>query len=85
MKKAEHVRKAKQTRNHTCHWPGCHRQVPPAMWGCSKHWWRLPQELRVRIWRAYKIGQEDNMSLVSKEYLEVTRIVEEWIKQLGEK
>ena len=29
--KADYVRSAKQTRRHTCHWPGCRRQVPPAM------------------------------------------------------
>lgn len=35
--KADYVRRQPQTRGHTCHWPGCNRHVPPAMWGCSKH------------------------------------------------
>jgi len=28
--------------SHHCHWPGCIREVPPKMWGCSTHWFRLP-------------------------------------------
>jgi len=31
--KADYVRSQGQTRNHHCHWPGCDKQVPPAMWG----------------------------------------------------
>jgi len=38
--KADYVRSQGQTRNHHCHWPGCDKQVPPAMWGCKGHWYR---------------------------------------------
>jgi hypothetical protein len=47
-----------QVVNHTCHWPGCTVEVPPAMWGCKNHWFALPQELRTRIWHSYRPGQE---------------------------
>lgn len=43
---------------HHCHWPGCEKEVPPKMWGCSKHWFRLPVGLRSQVWRTYVPGQE---------------------------
>lgn len=76
--KADHVRAAQQVRGHTCHWPGCERQVPPAMWGCRTHWYRLPMTLRNRIWRTYRIDQEDTRT-PSREYVAVAREVQEWI------
>jgi hypothetical protein len=76
--KVEYVRKAKQTRAHTCHWPKCGKQVPPAMWGCSFHWFKLPANLRREVWAAYVPGQEVTMT-PSERYLEVARKVEEWI------
>jgi hypothetical protein len=45
-------------KNHTCHWPGCETPVPPKMWGCSKHWFRLPAGLRAKVWKTYVPGQE---------------------------
>jgi len=24
--------------------------VPPKMWGCKKHWFKLPKSLRDKIW-----------------------------------
>lgn len=82
--KAAHVRNAKQTRSHTCHWPGCKQQVPPAKWGCSKHWFELPPQLRSKIWNAYRPGQEDD-GKPSEEYLAVAKEVDDWvrIKQRG--
>lgn len=77
--KVDHVRRAGQTRSHGCHWPGCERQVPPAMWGCSKHWYALPAELRGRIWRAYRAGQEED-GRPSREYLAAAHEIQEWIK-----
>lgn len=43
---------------HTCHWPGCELEVPPKLWGCAKHWFRLPKKLRDEVWRTYVPGQE---------------------------
>lgn len=76
--KVAHVRTAEQTRKHTCHWPGCLKQVPPALWGCKPHWYKLPPVLRNRIWNAYKIGQENGTG-VSREYVEAAKHAQEWI------
>lgn len=78
MGKADYVRSQKQTRPHHCHWPGCGANVPPAMWGCRKHWYMLPAALRARVWAAYRPGQEVDMR-PSREYLEVAREVQDWI------
>jgi hypothetical protein len=78
MSKADYVRAQRQTREHECHWPGCGKQVPPAMWGCKKHWFMLPASLRARIWRAYRPGQEKDLD-VSDEYFAVAREVQRWI------
>lgn len=80
MNKYEHVRRARQTRRHACHWPGCTQQVPPAMWGCRAHWFRLPAALRSRIWRTYQPGQEERGD-PSAEYLEAARAVQDWIAE----
>lgn len=76
--KADYVRRQPQTRNHGCHWPECDNQVPPAMWGCKKHWFMLPLRLRNRIWATYKPGQEITMT-PSAEYLAVATEVQKWI------
>lgn len=65
---------------HTCHWPGCSRAVPPAMWGCREHWYRLPQHLRNQIWRTFRPGQEISKS-PNREYIEAARAVQLWIKE----
>lgn len=79
--KVSHVRKAKQSRDHTCHWPGCNKQVPPAMWGCKEHWYKLPKRLRDKIWETYTIGQEQGIALITNEYVKAAREVQEWIKE----
>jgi hypothetical protein len=79
--KAEHVREAirdGRTHGHTCHWPGCDQRVPPAAWGCKKHWYKLPIGLRNKVWAAYRAGQEDSKT-PSRRYVEVAREVQEWI------
>ena len=78
--KADYVRKALQTKNHTCHWLGCTKQVPPAMWGCKEHWYKLPQSLRSMIWRTFVPGQEEAGS-PSSEYIKAARAVQDWIKK----
>ena len=76
--KVAYVKSQGQTRDHRCHWPGCKKQVPPALWGCRKHWMMLPKYLRDKIWQAYRPGQERD-SRPSKEYVQAAREVEEWI------
>ena len=78
--KVSYVKSQGQTRNHHCHWPGCTRQVPPACWGCKEHWRKLPKKLRDEIWAAYAPGQEVK-GTPSKEYIEVARRVQQWIKE----
>lgn len=80
--KVRHVRGQGQTREHHCHWPGCDKQVPPAMWGCKAHWFRLPKALRDRVWNAYRPGQEATMT-PSAEYLQVADDVQRWIREHG--
>lgn len=80
MSKADYVRGQGQTRAHGCHWPGCTAQVPPAMWGCRRHWYTLPDALRKRIWATYRPGQERDMR-PSEAYLEAARAVQAWIAE----
>jgi hypothetical protein len=77
--KADYVRRSVQSRPHSCHWPGCQEQVPPAMWGCRRHWFMLPKSLRDQIWATYRPGQEEDME-PSPAYLEAAEAVQEWIK-----
>jgi hypothetical protein len=78
MDKVEYVKSQGQTRDHSCHWPGCDKQIPPAMWGCSYHWYRLPQTLRYKIWNTYRPGQEVTMT-PSPAYIKVAEEVQKWI------
>lgn len=65
--------------SHTCHWPGCKRDVPPAMWGCKEHWFTLPKRLRDEIWRTYVPGQEITKT-PSEAYLIAADNVQRWIR-----
>jgi transcriptional regulator with XRE-family HTH domain len=78
--KRRYVKRQGQTRDHHCHWPGCNTQVPPAMWGCRTHWFKLPKALRDRIWATYAPGQEVDMT-PSAEYLQVADDVQRWIRE----
>lgn len=80
--KAQYVLRQRQTRNHACHWPDCPEQVPPARWGCRRHWFMLPKYLRDKIWAAFRPGQEKDLS-PSEEYVGVAREVQEWIEKSG--
>lgn len=77
--KVAYVKAQSQTRRHECHWPGCEKQVPPAMWGCRQHWYRLPLELRNRLWATYRPGQEKTLD-PSADYLAVALEVQKWIR-----
>lgn len=82
--KAAYVRSeaTKGAGNHHCHWTGCTKKVPPAMWGCKTHWFKLPARLRARVWTTYRPGQEVTKD-PSAEYLTVAREVQDWIAQTG--
>jgi hypothetical protein len=76
--KVEYVRGQRQTRKHHCHWPGCDRQVPPALWGCLPHWRKLPKDLQREIWRTFQPGQERTMT-PSRAYVAAAEKVRAWI------
>lgn len=79
--KADYVRAQGHTQQqHVCHWPGCNKPVPPAKWGCARHWYRLPRRLRDRIWRAYRPGQERDKR-PSAAYIEAARAARLWAEQ----
>lgn len=65
---------------HTCHWPGCARRVPPAMWGCKPHWFALPAGLRAEVFQTFRPGQEITKT-PSREYVATARKVQDWIAQ----
>lgn len=69
---------------HTCHWPGCDRLVPPAMWGCKQHWFALPKILRTDIWLTYRPGQEITKT-PSPDYVRAAQRVQEWIRDFQQK
>jgi hypothetical protein len=81
--KADYVRSQDQIRDHTCHWPGCQIQVPPAMWGCKPHWYRIPKHLRDRIWATYVPGQEIN-GTPTQAYVAAALAVQDWIREHGD-
>jgi len=66
--------------SHTCHWPGCPVEVPPAMWGCKPHWFRLPLQLRRAIRATYVPGQEITKT-PSRSYISAAKAVQYWIAQ----
>ena len=86
MKKIEYVRRQMVKLvigdKHTCHWPGCGKVVPPALWGCREHWYRLPLLLRAKVWRSYRPGQEVTKD-PSPEYLEAAKEIKKWILDHG--
>lgn len=67
---------------HHCHWRGCAKPVPPKMWGCKEHWFRLPKFLRDRIWATYVPGQEIRKE-PSEAYMAVIAEVDTWIRDQG--
>lgn len=71
--------RAQPAGNHHCHWPGCPKRVPPAIWGCRDHWYTLPPHLRRKILTAYRPGQEITKR-PSAEYLEAAQEVQLWIR-----
>lgn len=79
-RKVEHVRAeiGGDPGGHHCHWPNCPQRVPPAAWGCKKHWYTLPKYLRDKIWAAYRIGQEQTKT-PSAQYVAVAKEAQEWI------
>jgi hypothetical protein len=76
---------------HTCHWPGCKVEVPPRLWGCREHWFRLPKAIRDRIWATYVPGQEVRKDpsaaylAVAAEAERYARTVDSALREIGDK
>ena len=80
VEKVKYVKKEGQTRDHHCHFPGCGKQCPPALWGCKGCWLKLPKYLRDKVWASFRLGQEKNWT-PSQEYVKVAQEVKKWIKE----
>ena len=63
----------------SCSWPGCTAGVPARLWGCTRHWNRLPAPIRKAISRAYRPGQELGGKGPSPEYVEAARAAQTWV------
>lgn len=57
---------------HTCHATACEKRVPPSMWGCKRHWFMVPKQIRDRVWATYRPGQEDDWK-PTRAYLEAAK------------
>ena len=66
---------------HTCHARDCDVVVPRKMFMCRKHWYMLTQQMRDDVWSVYVPGQQDDISLVTPNYIEVTSAIIEWLAE----
>jgi len=65
--------------DHQCPWPGCPKHVSPRLWGCRFHYFKLPAEIRKRIFDArfpWSIEREDTPSM---EYRAALNDAARWI------
>jgi CDP-diacylglycerol pyrophosphatase len=68
---------AMTTPTHKCGWPTCHAKLPAHLWGCRKHWFRLPLAIRNQIYNAYRVGQ--NVLTASDDYRAADEAAQKWI------
>jgi hypothetical protein len=66
-------------RPNPCAWPGCGKHTRPAYLMCRAHWYRLPADLRARIWDTYRPGQ--TAATASPEYLAALRDVLDYARR----
>lgn len=62
-----------QAKHDRCHWPDCDNAVRPNRWLCQGHLYRLPMQLRIRLERLYRPGEQ------SAECQAAVREAVEWI------
>lgn len=58
-----------------CRWPNCTTKVERWRWGCSPHWFMLPESIRQDISRAWARGRGEH----GKEHAAALRAAEAWI------
>ena len=67
-------------RDHTsvqCRWPGCPERVERWRWGCTRHWFRLPEPIRKAIVSAWAKGRGEH----SGPYREAIEQAQRWIDE----
>ena len=61
-----------------CPWPGCGKNIPQSIWGCKRHWFMLPKDIRDWVLSTYEKGI--NMHLTpTRAYLDATKAAQDWI------
>jgi hypothetical protein len=70
--------------DHTCHATGCKVPVPPKMFLCRRHWFRLPKPMQAEIWDVYVPGQEQRKD-PTPEYLEVAQRCIRYLERIEER
>lgn len=66
--------------SHHCHATGCKREVPPEMFMCPRHWFKLPATHRKRIRETYRPGQCDDWQ-ISHAYANAARAAVRWLAE----
>ncbi len=54
-------------------------EIPPSLFMCKPHWFRLPRNLRARIWAAYVPGQEIRKDPTPR-YVAAATAAHNWIR-----
>jgi hypothetical protein len=62
-----------------CAWPGCQVTAKSGRLMCRRDWYKLPADLRARIWEHYRPGQ--NALSCSPEYRDALRDVLQFARQ----
>lgn len=63
-----------------CHWRNCKQPATIARWGCKKHWYQLPHEVRSKIRHAYRPKEATQTDL----YYECVRDAYSYLHELEE-
>ena len=58
--------------SHHCHATGCQLHVPPTIFMCKPHWFKLPKRMRDAIWATYREGQCRDWK-ITHEYAEAAK------------
>lgn len=58
--------------SHCCHAFECHKEIPPKLLMCIRHWKMVPKDIQSLVWKTYRPGQEIDKQ-PSQEYLLVQR------------
>lgn len=61
---------------HPCRWPECGERVEIWRWGCSKHWFALPRDIRSAITTTWARGKGRG----TQKHADALKGAQEWIK-----